>query len=152
MQQTFDLITEVIISGPCLTTKGMEFLLSITNDLEKLGSWIYVIHRGCSPTDIICNRRHWISCIEAEESLIDHGIEVCLSQDIIETNLVINREVVISGNGNILNGEDFSLYIIGDKVYAEEMVSKLLKPCICSSDLLQSPIYLEKNTNFLKSS
>jgi len=144
MEQTFDLITEVIISGPCLTTKGMEFLLPIISNLKEQGSWIYVIHRGCSPTDVICNKKHWISCIEAEECLIDYGIEVCLSQDIIETNLVINREVVISGNGNILSGKDFSVYVISDKVYAEEMVSKLLKPCICSSDLFQSPIYPEE--------
>ncbi|RLG87448.1 MAG: hypothetical protein DRO15_04935 [Thermoprotei archaeon] len=154
IEKSFDLITEIIISGPCLTTKGMEFLVPIISNLGDQGSWIYIVHRGCSPTDIICSRggKQWISCIEAEEELMNYGVEICLSQNIVETNIVINREVVISGNGNVLEGENFLLYIIGDKIYAEERASKLLKPCICSSVLLQSPIYPEENTSSPKTS
>ncbi len=143
---SFDLITELIISSPCLLPGGADRVLSIVNDLVDRGSWIYVVHRGCSPADLMCGygKKYWLACIEAEEKLIDRSIEICTSQEIVETDIVVNRSVILSGSGDLLFGENFQLCVISDKTHAEEVASKLLRPCICSPVLIQSPIYFNQ--------
>jgi len=138
-------VTEVIISSPCLNMRGAKILNDILKELMNHRPWIYVVHRGCSPTDIMCgfSKKLWLSCIELEERLIDLGVDICTSQDIVETNIVINRSMIISGTGDLLSGEQFTMYIIVDKSHAEEVANKLLRPCICSPALIQNPIYFE---------
>ena len=131
-------VSELLIAVPCITEDFIEVVLPRVVALAEKGVRVLLLTRPPTEAEVLCPIKSLSRYLMLYLELISrasHALRICCS-NIVESAIVVNREIVINGYEPWLD-ESSSVAIVRDRVYAQNIVSSYYRQCICSSPLVR---------------
>jgi len=133
-----DIVSEVIVSIPCLNDAFLREVVPILAKLVERGVYVVFVTRPPHEADISCVTpitRYLLLYIETMSRLEECGVRACYGS-ITETSIVIDRSTVITTYESSYVPYATTV-TLNDYLYAQNLALTYLKTCVCSSNLVK---------------
>jgi len=133
-----DIVSEVIVSIPCLNDALLREVTPILAKLVERGVYVVFVTRPPHEADISCVTpitRYLLLYVETMSRLEECGVRTCYGS-VTETSIVIDRSTVITTYESSYVPYATTV-TLNDYLYAQNLALTHLKTCVCSSNLVK---------------
>lgn len=133
-----DIVSEVLVSIPCLNDAFLREVVPILAKLVERGVYVVFVTRPPHEADVTCVTpitRYLLLYIETMSRLGECGVRTCYGS-VTETSIVIDRSTVITTYESSYVPYATTV-TLNDYLYAQNLTLTHLKTCVCSSNLVK---------------